>query len=93
MADEVERELTTWVCLTCGNEHYAATGHGARILCPQCGSAVFRPFDSPAPNDEVARDFLESTGGINAAPPSRRGRRRADGGGRQSAIGSKKPRQ
>jgi DNA-directed RNA polymerase subunit RPC12/RpoP len=57
----VERALTTWVCLTCGSEHYAASLNGGPLRCPRCRGSVFRPFDSPAPQDDVARDFLEST--------------------------------
>jgi DNA-directed RNA polymerase subunit RPC12/RpoP len=58
--EDDDPEITTWVCLTCGNELYAR-GEG-RMACPRCGGRVFRPFDSPSPRDEVARDFLESTG-------------------------------
>jgi predicted nucleic acid-binding Zn-ribbon protein len=58
---EPEGELTTWVCVTCGNELYSRGGETGRLVCPRCGGAVFRPFDSPSARDEVARDFLEST--------------------------------
>jgi len=57
--DEADRALTTWVCVTCGNELFGR-GQG-QLACPRCGGRVFRPFDTPSPRDEVARDFLEST--------------------------------
>jgi predicted nucleic acid-binding Zn-ribbon protein len=59
---EPEGDLITWVCVTCGNELYSRGGASARLVCPRCGGTVFRPFDSPSPRDDVARDFLESTG-------------------------------
>lgn len=54
-------DLTTWVCVTCGNELYTRGGGAGHLVCPRCGGAVFRPFDSPSSRDAVARDFLEST--------------------------------
>jgi DNA-directed RNA polymerase subunit RPC12/RpoP len=54
-------ELTTWVCVTCGNEVYGRRQTAGRLVCPRCGSTVFRAFDSPSPRDEVARDFLDDT--------------------------------
>ena len=59
---EPDGDVTTWVCLTCGTELYTHGGAAGRLVCPRCGGEVFRPFDSPAARDEVARDFLESTG-------------------------------
>jgi predicted nucleic acid-binding Zn-ribbon protein len=59
--DESEAELTTWVCINCGKELYTRDSSAGRMMCPRCGGSVFRPFDSPSPHDEVARDFLEST--------------------------------
>jgi DNA-directed RNA polymerase subunit RPC12/RpoP len=58
---EPEGDVTTWVCLTCGNELYSPGGASARLVCPRCHGTVFRPFDSPSPRDDVARDFLETT--------------------------------
>jgi DNA-directed RNA polymerase subunit RPC12/RpoP len=58
---EPEGDVTTWVCMTCGNELYSRGGAVGRLVCPRCGSMVFRPFDSPSPRDDVARDFLETT--------------------------------
>lgn len=59
---EPDGDLTTWVCVTCGNELYSRGGEMGRLRCPRCGGGVFRPFDSPSARDQVAEDFLESTG-------------------------------
>jgi predicted RNA-binding Zn-ribbon protein involved in translation (DUF1610 family) len=78
--------LTTWVCVTCGNEIFGRAANvraaaakspkkakapaGAKaparaknsgLVCPRCGGRVFREFDTPAPRDQVARDYLETT--------------------------------
>lgn len=54
-------EMTTWVCVTCGNEVFLKEAPAARVTCPRCSGRVFRLYDTPARTDSVAKDYLETT--------------------------------
>lgn len=59
---EASEGVLTQVCLTCGQEYYfTEEDPPASLACGKCGSKVFRSFFSPQDNDEVARDFEDST--------------------------------
>jgi len=54
-------EVTTFVCVKCGEEYYFSDEVPDDLRCEQCGGTTFRPFHSPDGGDEVAADFREST--------------------------------
>lgn len=54
-------QLTTWLCVACGNGMYTRGPTAGRLLCARCGGSVFRPFDTPAPTDQVLEDYLVDT--------------------------------
>ena len=54
--------VLTLVCFTCGKEYFFTdTAPPEGISCEKCGGTVFRNFFTPAADDEVARDFEDST--------------------------------
>lgn len=54
--------VLTLVCLKCGKEYYfEGSAPSGEVHCEKCGSDVFRSFFSPSEEDEVARDFTDST--------------------------------
>lgn len=56
---EPQGAVTTMVCLTCGNEEFFDGQVPDNLKCRKCGSVVFRTFETPAANDEVAVSQLE----------------------------------
>jgi DNA-directed RNA polymerase subunit RPC12/RpoP len=60
MAKERVRGVTTLVCLTCGKEKFFTQEVPAAVACDQCGSTVFRNFDTPTEPDEAVIDALET---------------------------------
>jgi DNA-directed RNA polymerase subunit RPC12/RpoP len=60
MAKEGVRGVTTLVCLTCGKEKFFSQEVPAAVACDQCGSTVFRSFDTPTEPDEAVIDALEA---------------------------------
>ncbi|NUO38574.1 MAG: hypothetical protein HOQ17_08300 [Gemmatimonadaceae bacterium] len=59
MAKDGVRGVTTLVCLTCGKEKFFSQEVPAAVSCDQCGSTVFRNFDTPTEPDEAVIDALE----------------------------------
>jgi DNA-directed RNA polymerase subunit RPC12/RpoP len=59
MAKNGVRGVTTLVCLTCGKEKFFTQEVPAAVACDQCGSTVFRNFDTPTEPDEAVIDALE----------------------------------
>ena len=51
--------VTTMVCMTCGSEEFFDGQVPDNLKCRKCGSVVFRTFETPASNDEVAESGLE----------------------------------
>jgi uncharacterized Zn finger protein len=51
----------TMICETCGNDKSFTDVVPERLVCEKCGGTVWRSFETPSANDEVARDFYEST--------------------------------
>ena len=74
---EPDGDLTTWVCVTCGNELYSRGGAIGRLVCPRCGGVVFRPFDSPSREGRGRAGFS----GVDRSTVSTRGRRPGTGPG------------
>ena len=60
MARNGVRGVTTLVCLTCGKEKFFTQEVPAAVSCEQCGSTVFRTFDTPTEPDEAVIDALEA---------------------------------
>jgi DNA-directed RNA polymerase subunit RPC12/RpoP len=60
MAKHGARGVTTLVCLTCGKEYFFTQEVPATMTCEQCGSTVFRSFDTPTEPDEAVIDALEA---------------------------------
>lgn len=60
MATDGSRGIVTLICLTCGKERFFTQSVPAAVSCSQCGSTVFRTFDTPTEPDEAAIDALES---------------------------------
>ena len=60
MASDGSRGMVTLVCLTCGKEKFFTTEVPAAVTCEQCGSTVFRTFDTPTEPDDAAIDALET---------------------------------
>jgi hypothetical protein len=60
MAKNGVRGVTTLVCLTCGKEKFFTQEVPAAVTCDQCGSTVFRTFDTPTEPDEAVIDALEA---------------------------------
>jgi hypothetical protein len=56
---ETRGSVTTMVCVTCGNEEFFDDRVPDNLKCRKCGSVVFRTFETPAPDDEVAASQLE----------------------------------
>lgn len=54
--------VLTLVCFKCGTEYYFADEPPPEeMVCEKCGNTVFRSFFSADPDDEAARDFVDST--------------------------------
>ena len=51
--------VTTMVCMTCGSEEFFDDRVPDNLKCRKCGSVVFRTFETPAADDEVAVSRLE----------------------------------
>ena len=51
--------VTTMVCMTCGSEEFFDDQVPDNLKCRKCGSVVFRTFETPAADDEVAVSQLE----------------------------------
>ena len=51
--------VTTMVCMTCGREEFFDGRVPDNLKCRKCGSVVFRTFETPAADDEVAVSQLE----------------------------------
>jgi DNA-directed RNA polymerase subunit RPC12/RpoP len=60
MSSTGPKGIVTLVCLTCGKERFFTEAVPATVSCDQCGSTVFRTFDTPTEPDEAAIDALES---------------------------------
>ena len=60
MAKHGVRGVITLVCLTCGKEKFFTQEVPATVACDQCGSTVFRSFDTPTEPDEAVIDALEA---------------------------------
>lgn len=60
MAKHGVRGVITLVCLTCGKEKFFTQEVPAAVSCDQCGSTVFRTFDTPTEPDEAVIDALEA---------------------------------
>lgn len=61
-AAEASDEVLTLVCLKCGQEYYFADSQPEEgITCGRCGNGVFRNFFTPSDDDDVARDFVDTT--------------------------------
>jgi hypothetical protein len=60
MAKHGVRGVITLVCLTCGKEKFFTQEVPAAVACDQCGSTVFRNFDTPTEPDEAVIDALEA---------------------------------
>ena len=56
---EPQGAITTMVCMTCGSEEFFDGRVPDNLKCRKCGSVVFRTFETPASNDEVAESGLE----------------------------------
>jgi DNA-directed RNA polymerase subunit RPC12/RpoP len=59
MAASGARGVVTLVCLTCGKEKYFTQEVPAQVTCDQCGSTVFRTFETPTEPDDAVIDALE----------------------------------
>jgi hypothetical protein len=58
----VADDAITFVCETCGNDKtFLDTPPPARLVCERCGGTVWRAFETPSPDDQVAEDYYEST--------------------------------
>lgn len=51
--------ITTMVCITCGNEEFFEKQVPDTLTCRKCQGTVFRAFETPAANDEIAVAQLE----------------------------------
>jgi DNA-directed RNA polymerase subunit RPC12/RpoP len=60
MAAKGTRGIVTLVCLTCGKEQFFTQEVPAQVVCDQCGSTVFRTFDTPTEPDDAVIDALEA---------------------------------
>jgi hypothetical protein len=60
MAKDGVRGVTPLVCLTGGKEKFFTQEVPAAVACDQCGSTVFRNFDTPTEPDEAVIDALEA---------------------------------
>lgn len=54
-----DEAVATMVCVTCGAEQFFADRVPERLVCDKCGGTVFREFDTPSANDQVAESTLE----------------------------------
>lgn len=65
MADSGSRGaqgVLTQVCVQCGNEYFYDREEPPRDqTCERCGNKVFRSFFAVTDNDEVEKDFRETT--------------------------------
>ena len=60
MASNGAEGVVTLVCLTCGKEKFYSHEVPATVSCDQCGSTVFRTFDTPTEPDDAAIAALEA---------------------------------
>ncbi|MDB4900071.1 MAG: hypothetical protein JWN53_1879 [Gemmatimonadetes bacterium] len=60
MASSGAKGVVTLVCLTCGKEKFFTQEVPARVTCDQCGSTVFRTFETPTEPDDAVIDALEA---------------------------------
>lgn len=51
--------IATLVCVTCGAEQFFDGAVPSALTCSKCGNTVFREFDTPAADDEVAASAAE----------------------------------
>lgn len=54
-----DEAVATMVCVTCGNYVFFADRVPSTLTCDKCQGTVFREFDTPAADDEVAESVLE----------------------------------
>lgn len=60
MSAKGSKGVVTLVCLTCGKEKFYTHDVPATVSCEQCGSTVFRTFDTLTEPDDAAVDALEA---------------------------------
>ena len=60
MAADGMKGVVTLICLTCGKEKFFSQEVPAAVSCEQCGSTVFRTFETPTEPDDAAIDALEA---------------------------------
>lgn len=61
-AGENRGSVLVQVCLECGREYYfEGQAPPEELVCERCGNAVFRSFHAERNQDDVQRDFSEST--------------------------------